>query len=188
VAADRRGEPAREEIESYAADAGISKETARKELLDQRKLPALVEGAQERLGGAYAGLWIDGDGSRHIILAVTDDAPPEAEADACAVAATVGLADRVEIVRREHSERELELLRRTIDRELVRVNRDAPSTVDVEVDLAASAVIVRRTPRAATAAQRRYLDSVRARYGSVVRLAKSPGVLKRLPRGPAGDP
>ena len=172
------GEPAREEVRSYADDAGIPEEEARSELLDQRQLTPLVTAARERLGGNYAGVWVDAEGTRRIVLALADGAPPQAEADARAIIAGVGLEGRVDIVRRPLSEQQLETLRRTLDAELVRVNRGAPSTVDVEVDLATSVVIVRRPPRAATARQRQFLAGVRRRYGSELRIADSPGPLK----------
>ncbi len=170
------GNPAPEEVQSYARDASIPPDVARSELLDQRKLPALADAARRELGDAFAGVWVDADRSRRIILALTDGAP---EDRARALISAAGLEGRVDIVHRARGEQTLEAIRLTLDAELVAINRSAPSTIDVEVDVRASQVIVRRPALTATAEQRRFLETLPERYGAAeLRIADSPGVLK----------
>jgi len=145
-------------------------------LLDQRKLPALADAAQRELGDAFAGVWVDAAGSRRIVLALVDGAP---EDRARALIAEAGLEGRVDIVHRARGAQTLDAIRRTLDAELVAINRGAPSTIDVEVDVRANHVIVRRPPLEATPEQRRFLESLPGRYGAAeLRIADSPGVLK----------
>ncbi|MDA0185181.1 hypothetical protein OJ997_33055, partial [Solirubrobacter phytolaccae] len=176
------GDPAPEEIQSYSRDASIPPDVARSELLDQRKLPALADTAQRELGDAFAGVWVDADGSRRIVLALVDGAPEDRARELIAEA---GLEGRVDIVHRARGAEALDAIRRTLDAELVSINKAAPSAINVEVDPRTNQVLVRRPARTATPEQRRFLEALPERYpASELRIAESAGEFKLERRCP----
>ena len=112
--------------------------------------------------------------ARRIVLALVDGTPDRARA----LIAEAGLEGRVDIVHHARGAQTLDAIRRTLDAELVWINQDAPSAINVEVDPRANQVIVRRTALEATPEQRRFLEALPERYpASELRIAETAGVL-----------
>lgn len=118
------------DIDAYAADAGISLEQAAQNLKDQRNVGRLAELCERRLGESFGGLWIDADGDQRIKVGLVGPARgPVADrviATAWAVIAEAGLDGKADLVKREHSLKELEAVQHRMETELARLNPASP--------------------------------------------------------------
>lgn len=169
-----------EEIDSFAKDGDVPRDVARRKLVAQSRLPALAEAARARLGDAFGGVRVDNPGDLRIKLALVAGATPETVADARDVITDVRLSGEVDLETVRLGERTLQDLQAKIDDELAGVNRGAKVRVEVEPDPKGGRLLVRRTKpvTAATPAQRRYLSTVRDRYGAAVVLRDGLGTLR----------
>jgi hypothetical protein len=173
--------PASEEITSFAADAQISRAEAAKRLADQSKLPTLARLAATELGAGYGGLWVEEDDQPiklGVVSAASGPVPETLRRSAAAAIEGAGLAGRVEVARSRRSESALLRLQHELEDELIAVNAGSEDGIDVQPDLRTGRLEV-LTPRPADATDRQaaFLNVVRKRFGSAVRIRRGPGPL-----------
>lgn len=178
------GEPAREEIESFARDAGISESAARSSLAAQGRAPDLASAARRAAPAAFGGLWVQ---RTRIKIGITADAPNAARTTIRQDAERLGIAAFVDIVEVRQSERHLLAIQRELERDAAAVNRDAETTIDIELDVRRSVVTVDlpSAPLRATSAQVAFVERVREQHGTTIRVVAKTSQLHRDVAGPA---
>ena len=184
--------PSEFEVEQYVLRNGVSESVARERLLDQSRLPNLLDEAEEVLDGAYGGVYVDNDAGDQIALAVvadekTDDVSRGNLSRADEAIDAAGLAGEVRVDATPRSEDKMEDLLANVRAKLRAVNpvwdekdpdAELPPIIDAGIDIASSRILL-SVPSGLSEEQRKTLNELIAGYGK--RLAtESKGTLQRL--------
>jgi hypothetical protein len=105
--------------------------------------------------------------------------PEDLRSEASAAIAASDLSDRVDLVATTRRESELVGLQHRFERELIGVNEGAPITIDAVANVVTGKVDL-FVPSSAerTAAQSEWVREAQDRFGTVIRIRKSPGKLE----------
>ncbi len=166
-----RFEPSPEEVDSLAADRGVSTEAARKQLLDEHGLPELETSLRAKLSARFAGLWVDNGQITVGVVGPLNEADRRA-VDSAATRASIAPGAAV-IAERERSERSMLDLLAHLQLKIEGANQGSRRAIEVEPDIRWGTVIVRRPAASlATKTQTRFIDAL-SRYGTAVVIAAS---------------